>query len=293
MLYGNYLNTLKIKEETYKMIRQYIRNILKENAIQNMASEGFGILSVQGPHENYSHPLWVVVLYDTNQAMEIFEEDVLYDRAPEDGEPIEAGDLIDAIQESIYSVMRLRPADSDLTRDYPNQNRTSTGNCYGAWEAIRLASLEKGYGWRINQLVMSKAEKGTFPDRNSISDPAEAMYIKGANNGAYSVTPLDDIDNPKTKDTEDDCVVWGPNYFGDETKIDYVHNMPFDASWNVMMANTNNLIAKIANHSDRKEFENLTSYPTQEELMGICHNMFEVNELVAQAFTDVYEMEDE
>lgn len=274
-------------------LRKYIGNLLKENAIQAMAGQGFGILSVQGNHKDYPHELWVVVLYDTKQAMEVFEDDVLYDRAPEDGEPIDAGDLIDSIQESIYSVMRLRPANSSLTREYPNQNRTTTGNCYGAWEAIRLASLEKGYGWRINQLVMSFSEKGTFPDRNSISDPAEAMYIKGANKGTYSVTPFDDIDNPKTETTEDDCVLWGPGYFGDETKIDYVHNVPYDASWDALVANTDKLISQVANHPDRVDFENQTEYPTKEELIRKCYDILEVNELVAQAFTDVYEMTDE
>ena len=280
----------------YKHLRKYIRNILKENKedpMQEMAAGGFGILSVQGPAKNYPHDLWAVVLYDTNLAFEIFERDAIYDRIPEDGEHIEAGDLIEAIQGSIYSVMRLRPADSSLTRDYPNTNRTTTGNCYGAWEAIRLASHEKGYGWRINQLVMSKAEKGTFPDRNSISDPAEAMYISGAKFGAYNVTPLDDIENPKTRTTEDDCVIWGPEYFGDETKIDYVHNLPFDASWDVMVANTNKLISRVANHPDRIEFESQTKYPTKKELIKLCYNMSEVNELVAQAFTEVYDMEDE
>ena len=261
--------------------------------MNDLVEEGFGILSVQGNHKNYSYPIWAVVLFDTNLAMEIFEDDALYDRIPEDGEHIEAGDLIEAIQGSIYSVMRLRPANSSLTRDYPNASRTTTGNCYGAWEAIRLASLEKGYGWRINQLVMSKAEKGTFPDRNSISKDAEAMYISGAHFGAYSVTPLDDIDNPKTKTTKDDCVIWGPDYFGDETKIDYVHNIPFDASWDAMVANTNKLISQIANHPDKIEFESQTRYPTEKELIGICYDISEINELVAQAFTDAYDMEDE
>jgi hypothetical protein len=271
-------------------LRNYVRTIIKESVLSSL-SERFGILSVKGERGN-GEDIWAVVLYDFEQAKEEFDE-IISDRVIEEGDEVYSDDLIDAILYSTYSVMRLRPFNSSLTRSYSNTDRNKVGPCNNAWEVTRLASKERGYGWRINQLVMSVATNGTFPDRNSISTDAQHMYTSSATRKSYNVSKLDNIENPQTPDPSDDCVLWGHDRFPEESKIDYTHNLPYDSTWDSLIENTNTLIDYVDNHELKKSFNAATRWPDRIDFLSEIQDISEINEIVAQTFTEVYQIEEE
>jgi hypothetical protein len=270
-------------------LRNYIQSVIKESVLSSL-SKSFGILSVKD--DSYNGDIWAVVLYDFEQAKEEFDE-IISDRLVEEGDEVYSDDLTEAILYSAYAVMRLRPFNSSLYRNYSNSSRQQVGPCNNAWEVIRLASRERGYGWRINQLVMSVAKNGTFPDRNSISTDAQKMYTSSAARKSYNVSKLDNIENPQTPDPSDDCVLWGQNRFPEESKIDYTHNLPYDSTWDSLIKNTNVLIDYVDNHKLKKSFSITTRWPLRVDFLLAIQDMSEVNDIVAQVFSEEYQIEDE
>lgn len=79
--------------------------------------------------------------------------------------------------------------------------------CYGAWEVTRSAG--PGYGKLVYAMGYHMSPTGKLmPDRTSVSDSAREAWRKA--NKKSKGLKFDDVNNPKTSDPSDDCVIHYP-----------------------------------------------------------------------------------
>lgn len=81
------------------------------------------------------------------------------------------------------------------------------GECNGSWRVVSSASGEKGWGSRV-YLAALDFLRNISSDRFSVTDAAEGTWKKLARYGFVEREEFDNIRNPKTPPTSDDCRVF-------------------------------------------------------------------------------------
>lgn len=273
--------------------------------VSNLTND-YAIIQAKGDVDGEER--WALVLWNVSEAKQYFEDSIYdsesgyYNVEPEDDESPDVDEhVMWSIYEAAYAAMRLRAADSKVGEENDRTSQPTTGPCHGAWEIIRLASrrtsTEEKYqkpdarAWPLKDIVMGVAEKGTFPDRNSLSDDAVNSYVKSAEMGKYNLEPFDDIDNPKTPSDSDDCVVWGDYFSPKQAQLDNAYNLPYDSRFDVLIENGIKFFKWVENHLFRKDFaETSEGWPLKvEEIMEYTEDVETVDSIVADIFDEVYE----
>ena len=287
------------------MIRQYIRKILKESMVNQLAQD-YAIIQAKGDVDGEER--WAIILWNVSEAKQYFEDTIYdseseyYEIDPEDDESPDVDEnVMWAIYESAYAAMRLRTADSPIDGENDRTSQSTTGPCLGAWEIIRLASRRNSNqeryrkpnarAWPLKDKVMGVAEKGTFPDRNSLSDDAVDSYVTSAGMGKYGLTPFDNIDNPQTETEEDDCVVWGDYFSPKEGQLDNAYNLPYDSRWDTLLENGIRFFEWVENHPFKNDFADTSSGwgLNVSDILDYTEDIETVDSMVADIFDEVYE----
>ena len=81
------------------------------------------------------------------------------------------------------------------------------GECNGSWQVVASASDEKGWGTRV-YLAALDFLRNISSDRFSVTPAAEGMWKRLARYGFVEREEFDNIKNPKTPPTSDDCRVF-------------------------------------------------------------------------------------
>lgn len=115
--------------------------------------------------------------------------------------------LLEVTQDPDFFSMRFKKPLGEIVlayiQAYPRQ-----GECNNATQ-ITVSVATKGYGPLLYDIVMSDSEGGIMPDRNSTSDPAKNVWQHYAKRGDVDMHPFDDVDDPKTPEKDDDCLMVG------------------------------------------------------------------------------------
>ena len=80
----------------------------------------------------------------------------------------------------------------------------NVGECHGSFQVQRAASNEKGWGIKVYLAALDYLEV-IASDRFSVTPAAEGVWKKLANYGFVEQEPFDDIRDPQTPPTRDDC----------------------------------------------------------------------------------------
>jgi hypothetical protein len=110
-----------------------------------------------------------------------------------------------------------------------------SGECYGALEVVNSAA-EKGFGPMLYDIAMGLSPSHAITsDRNKVSKSAQGVwgFYKGKR-GDVETLPFDDVDNPKTKPTQDDCQI---HPGGNENPINYAYKGSSKVNVGALMAN--------------------------------------------------------
>lgn len=81
------------------------------------------------------------------------------------------------------------------------------GECNGSFQVQMAASYEKGWGIKVYLAALDYL-KVIASDRFSVTPAAEGVWKKLANYGFVEQEPFDDIDDPQTPPTSDDCHIF-------------------------------------------------------------------------------------
>lgn len=87
----------------------------------------------------------------------------------------------------------------------------------GCWDAAEVAASAavKGYGPLMYDIAMSMSGSPIMPDRTTLSTKAAAVWdFYDKKRSDVKKMPLDNIDDPKTPDEKDDCMVWDCSRYG-------------------------------------------------------------------------------
>jgi len=128
-----------------------------------------------------------------------------------------------------------------------------SGECNGSFHVRRAASNEKGWGTRVYLAALDYLEI-IAADRFSVSPSAEGMWKSLARYGFVQQEPFDDIHNPQTPPTGDDCQVHDDR------------DPALNAAWRVtgpIPADVKSLMAAGDEHLDALEQEGLRSTATR------------------------------
>jgi hypothetical protein len=81
------------------------------------------------------------------------------------------------------------------------------GECNDAWQVSTAVSRERGWGTKV-YLAAFELLRNVSPNRYSVSASAEGMWKSLTRRGIVAPEPFDDVDDPKTPPTSDDCKVF-------------------------------------------------------------------------------------
>ncbi len=84
-------------------------------------------------------------------------------------------------------------------------NEMMDGKCHGSY-IVQAAAARKGYGPMIYDLALSLGRPVTS-DRHNVSGDAKKVWDKYMSRGDVKKLPFDDIEDPKTDDPDDDCLI--------------------------------------------------------------------------------------
>lgn len=162
------------------LLRKLIQRLLDE-AAQNSsdaASAGLGLIVFEDRR---------FVLYDTQAVVAAVKAKV--DENPED---VSTSDVEDVLKSE------------DHVRGYMTTTAAKQGNCYGANEVQGIAAI-KGFGPLLYDIALGYVP-ALMPDRKSVSDQAAGVWQYYVNKRAdVKKLKFDDIEDPQTPPTEDDC----------------------------------------------------------------------------------------
>ena len=171
-----------------KIVERVYRRLLKESK-KNVPIENLALFRNTSATETTEGERLGGV-YDAT-VVENFLNSELFDELSEDEREQE---LLDTIYSAAVAVIQIA-----------HSGEQGYGNCRDAW--IVHAAAGPGYGKLVYSVGYELSSSGKLiPDRRSLtSDAINAwMKVKQKSEGE----PLDDIENPKTPDKSDDCVVW-------------------------------------------------------------------------------------
>lgn len=177
-----------------KLLKEYIQLILQEKAVDSAQAAGEGLALTVVDDDVY-------VLYDPGAFDKIAQQPELLKKA------MAKGDENFFIQRKcIVGMIRFTA---------PEQ-----GPAWGANE-IKLSAAEQGYGPLMYDIAMQLSPNGIIGDRQSVSDKAKKVWTYFLKNRSdVKSLPLDDIEDPKTKDKKDDAKVYSG---GKDNPLNYAY----------------------------------------------------------------------
>tara|TARA_B100000700_G_C14987460_1_gene829571 strand:- start:673 stop:1503 length:831 start_codon:yes stop_codon:yes gene_type:complete len=259
-------------------IRKIIREIiLSENAEFRPSSTGdllsnYAIVDTVGLNDETGDIEWDIVLIDLSLAKQTFDEEI-DGLDPEESEYPGRHQVGEALEQSLVSAIRCRK----LPKSY--------GTCYRAWEIIRIGSLQRGFGWPLKNMVMGNP-LGTIPDRDSLSQGAVDQYTRLNSRGGFELLPLDDVNNPQTKTSDDDCKVWPSPPESSSSKLNNVYKFPEDPNFETLKRNIYKLYDYIMDHNRIPEFE---YWVEDDEFTSTIGSQTTIRDLVGVVFESVYD----
>lgn len=167
-------------------LRRYVRKLLEAAISSNSAAAGglaLYVNSTQADKVEY-------VLYSTTGFKEaLAKQDVTDDS--EESDVVEALYALDP-HDVIYGYIVVKAV---------------VGKCWNAGE-VKFSAARKGYGPLMYELAMADFGR-LMPDHGGGSSPsARNVWTKYSQRSDVKALPFDDVKNPKTKPTEDDCHVY-------------------------------------------------------------------------------------
>lgn len=168
-----------------RTLRECIRAILEAAISSSIASsEGLALYVNSAQSKNVEY-----VLYSPKALMDAVEAHVAF--SEDDVDPAEALSAVDP-HDVVYGYIAVRK---------------NSGKCWNSGE-VKYSAARKGYGPLMYELAMSDFAR-LMPDHGGGSSPsARNVWAKYAERPDVKKLPFDDIANPKTKPTEDDCHVY-------------------------------------------------------------------------------------
>ena len=201
---------------TVCQLRKLVSEILlKEGMVDPSAiSDSHAILSDYYPDPEDLSGGWELnfLMYDIKKAKREIEKEInfiLEDNDPDMYDPNDEVELAELLADYSMDIVATALSKATVAAIRARVPDAGHGNCNGAWEIIRSAAI-RGFGPTLYDMVMSISPQGLTSDRSSVSDSAQRVWNKYANQ-------RDDIDKAfldpmdLTSPEEDDCTTQGGN----------------------------------------------------------------------------------
>ena len=257
------MNTSKPKEETCKMIRQYIRKLLLE-AMVPVQSLPDSPVALWHTYQDYSDA--------TKECFILYDPDKFFTKVEELMSPTYEY-TFGAFLDSVLGIIITKSTPTHFSYDYEPEDTP----CAGAVQ-VSLSAAEDGYGPTLYDLVMSYYPSGIYADRHSVSGPAENVWGTYYSRSDIKKVFMDDYRKQYTDDPDDDCVGTHKIYSPSVTEEDY-RSHPL----NYYYKNPNKGTLRIFKHL-KDEHEALTMNNALTRNTEIAWDSFEEAEYIAGHF---------